>query len=288
MWNPYPVATAIAVVAISNSASAQPTHKDVAYDDQHESQVIDVYLAESEEPLPVMVHIHGGGWQAGSKSQVPGWLTQGVRNNTYHVVSVEYRFTDVASHPAQTDDCLRAIQFVRHNAVAWNVNPERIGVTGGSAGGHLSLWVALHDDVAQADADDPVGRLSSRVQCAVSFAGPTDWSLLETIDHHHPAFRQLIGSEPGTPFDQLDANTMRDTSPISFVSDDDPPIMQVQGDSDALVPVEHAKRMHAQLEKAGVVSELVLVTGGNHGVAFAGPDVSKPAIRFVKKTLLAP
>ena len=76
------------------------------------------------------------------------------------------------------NDCLRAIQFVRHNAAKWKIDPQRIGVTGGSAGGHLSLWVALHDDAAEAKSNDPVARQSSRVACAVSFAGPTDWSLL--------------------------------------------------------------------------------------------------------------
>ncbi len=111
---------------------------------------------------------------------------------------------------------------MRHNAAKWNIDPKRIGVTGGSAGGHLSLWVALHDDVADAKSEDPIKRESSRVACAVSFAGPTDWSLLSTINHQHPAYRQLLGYEPKTEADKMDEAAKRDVSPISFVSQDDP------------------------------------------------------------------
>lgn len=273
------------VPVIASCQQVAATQKDLAYDDHHASQKLDVYLAESDKPVPAMVFIHGGGWRAGSKQRVPAWLLQAVRDGWLSVVSVEYRFTDVAPHPAQTDDCLRAIQFVRSNATKWNIDPNRIGVTGGSAGGHLSLWVALHDDVANADSTDPVENQSSRVACAVSFAGPTDWSLLSDLEHKHPAYRQLIGYQPGTAVDDMDADKMKDVSPISFVSDDDPPVMQVHGDADDIVPIEHARRMDKQLQTAGVRSSLVVVPGANHGVAGAGGNVSRKAVDFVRETI---
>ena len=281
------------LVTTGSSAHAQnpqlkPTHQNVAYDDQHDVQKLDVYLAESDSPVPAMVHIHGGGWIMGSKNKIPGWLSAGVRGGDFSVVSIEYRFTNVAPHPTQVNDCVRAIQFVRHKADEWNIDPARIGVTGGSAGGHLSLWVAVHDDAARPDEDDPVERQSSRVSCAVSFAGPTDWSLLSEIDHKHPAYRQLLGNEPGTPVDEMDKDALHDVSPVSFVSDDDPPIMQVHGTSDNVVPFEHATRMDARLKKAGVRSELVVIDGGNHGVAGGGPQVSVRAIEFVNQLFLSP
>jgi acetyl esterase/lipase len=265
-----------------------PTHKDVAYDDAHAAQRLDVYLAESDKPLPAMIYIHGGGWRGGSKNRVPGWLISGLSSGEFSVVSVEYRFTNVATHPTQVNDCMRAIQFVRHNAQDWNIDPTRIGVTGGSAGGHLSLWVALHDDIADADSNDPVCRQSSRVKCAVSFAGPTDWSLLSELDHKHPAYRQLLGYEPGTPADQMDAAAKKDVSPISFVSPDDPPVMQVHGEKDVIVPLKHAQNMHERLQGVGAGTELVIIPGANHGVAGAGPKVAKRAGAFVRKQLLAP
>lgn len=264
--------------------NVMPTHRDVAYDDDHKSQCVDVYQAESDKPTPAMIYIHGGGWRAGSKNNIPMWLKNFVADGQLSVVSVEYRFTDVATHPAQVNDCLRAIQFVRQNAEKWNIDTKRLGVTGGSAGGHLSAYVALHDDAADAKSDDLVKHHSSRVACAVSFAGPTDWTLLSTIDHRHPAYRQLIGHEPGTPAADLAAKMIKDVSPISFASKDDPPIMQVHGDKDVIVPVEHARNLHQQLEKIGVESELVVIPGGNHSVA--GARNSERATAFVKQHLL--
>lgn len=282
------LAAACTAVTAQQEEELVPTHKDVAYDDEHAAQVLDVYLAQSEQPTPVMVFIHGGGWRAGSKSRVPVFLQQGVQEGSYSVVSVEYRFTDVAPHPAQVNDCLRAIQFVRHKASEWNIDPQRIGVTGGSAGGHLSLYVALHDDAARPDSDDPVERQSSRVSCAVSFAGPTDWSLLKSIDHKHPAFRQLLGYEPGTPAAKMDADALKDVSPISFASADDPPVMLIHGDQDDIVPLEHASRLHERLKDIGAASELVVVEDAKHNVAGASPMVAARAAEFVRDKLLAP
>ena len=272
----------------AQAPAASPAHKDVAYGDVHAAQKLDVYLAESDKPVPAMVYIHGGGWRAGSKNRLPGWLMHALHEGRLSVVSVEYRFTDVAPHPAQVNDCMRAIQFVRHNAADWNIDPRRIGVTGGSAGGHLSLWVALHDDAADADSNDPVERHSSRVACAVSFAGPTDWSLLSDLEHKHPAYRQLLGYEPGRPADEMDIEAKKDVSPISFVSQDDPPIMQVHGDKDNIVPIEHARNLHERLKTVGVKAELVLIEGANHGVAGAGPRVAGRAVTFVREQLLRP
>ena len=264
-----------------------PAPRDVAYDDDHASQCVDVYLTKSDKPTPAMIYIHGGGWRAGSKNNIPGWLKTFVADGQLSVISVEYRFTDVATHPAQVNYCLRAIQFVRHNAGEWNIDTQRLGVTGGSAGGHLSAYVALHDDVADAKSGDPVQRHSSRVACAVSFAGPTDWTLLSSIEHRHPAYRQLIGYEPGTPAADLASKLVKDVSPISFASKDDPPIMQVHGDKDDIVPIQHASNLHQKLKTLGVESELVVVPGGNHGVAGAGGDTSRRATDFVRQHLLS-
>jgi acetyl esterase/lipase len=279
----------ILITAVEQSSLAQaPAHSDVAYDDDHAAQCLDVYLAKSDKPTPAMIYIHGGAWRAGSKKSVPGWLRAFVAEGKLSVVAVEYRFTDVATHPAQVDDCLRAIQFVRQNAEKWNIDPKRLGVTGGSAGGHLSAYVALHDDVVKADSDDPVERQSSRVACAVSFAGPTDWTLLSSIKHGHPAYRQLIGYKPGTPAAELKASLVKDVSPISFASKDDPPIMQVHGDKDDIVPLQHASNLHEKLQSVGVKTELVVIPGGNHGVAGAGGPVAKRPTEFVRQLLLHP
>ncbi len=265
-----------------------PTHKDVPYDSEHKTQCLDAYLSKADRPTPAIIYIHGGGWRAGSKNNIPRWLRDFVTRNEASVISVEYRFTNVKTHPAQVNDCLRAIQFVRSKASEWNINPERIAVTGGSAGGHLSAYVALHDDAADADSADPIERQSSRVSCAVSFAGPTDWTLLDSIEHRHPAYRQLIGYPPGTPAKELKASLVADVSPITFASKDDPPVMQVHGDRDDIVPAAHAMKLNEKLKAVGVTSELVIIPGGNHGVAGAGIKITDRPTAFVRKHLMIP
>ena len=95
--------------ALAQASKVVATQKDVAYNGAHAAQKLDVYLAQSDAPLPAMIFIHGGGWRGGSKNSVPGWLMNAVRDRWLSVVSVEYRFTDVGPHPAQVNDCLRAI-----------------------------------------------------------------------------------------------------------------------------------------------------------------------------------
>ena len=267
---------------------AEQIFKDIAYDDEHAAQKLDVYLAKSEKPAPAMVFIHGGGWRGGSKNRVPGFLLKAHAEGWLAVVSVEYRFTDVAVHPAQVNDCARAIQFVRQNAKKWNIDPKRIGVTGGSAGGHLSAYVALQDDEANPVSKDPVERQSSRVLFAIPFAGPTDWSLLSQIAHEHPGYRKLIGYEPGTLASQMAADRIKDVSPLSFVSADDPPILIVHGDADRVVPIEHAKVLEAALKKAGVPVKLYVVEGGTHSVAGASGEAASRADAYMREQLGAP
>lgn len=278
------------IVQLSSPAALPgPTLRDVAYADDAPAQRLDLYRPEGTEPRPLMLFIHGGGWRAGSKARIPRFLAVAVEEGWLAVVSVEYRFTDVATHPAQVQDCVRAIQFIRHHAKEWNIDASRLGVTGGSAGGHLSLWVALHDDAANPNAEDPVERESSRVSCVVSFAGPTDWSLLAVIEHKHPAYRQLLGYAPGTPAAEMEQGRQTSVSPITYASADDPPALLVHGDADNVVPIEHAQRLEASLRDLGADAELFVVKGGKHNVAGAGhPEAAERATAFIKEHLGIP
>jgi acetyl esterase/lipase len=91
---------ASASAALGQTPKVSANHKDIAYHAAHAAQKLDVYLAESDKPTPAMIYIHGGGWRAGSKNRVPIWLLKAVREGWLSVVSVEYRFTDIATHPA--------------------------------------------------------------------------------------------------------------------------------------------------------------------------------------------
>lgn len=285
--------TALASAAIVSSAVAQahkftPDHVDIAYNDGDPAQVLDVYLTKKVKgPARVLVYIHGGGWRAGTKTSLPPLIGKVIKNGWATVISVEYRFSKVAPHPAQAHDCVRAIQFIRSKAKEWNLNPDRMAVTGGSAGAHLSLWVALHDDAADPKSTDPVERQSSRVTCAISFAGPTDFGLLAEIDHKHPAYRELLGYKPGTPAAELDKEMIVDVSPITFASQDDPPILLFHGDADTVVPLAHAEKLNAKFDSIGGDCELVIVPKGTHNVARGnGEGVNARAEAFLKKHLL--
>ena len=276
---------ALPCLLLLSGRAIEPTHRDVAYDNDHPAQCLDVYQATSATPTPVVVYIHGGGWRGGSKRGIPGFLASAVNEGWLSVVAVEYRFTDVAPHPAQARDCQRAVQFARSKAREWNLDPTRVGATGGSAGAHLSLWIALHDDAANREAADPVERESSRVACAVGFAGPTDWRLLSTLEHKHPAYRQLLGYAPGTPAAEMAEDLKVDVSPVNFASKDDPPVLLVHGDADDIVPIEHSRVLDERLDAVGVPSELLVIPGARHEVAGGGGAAAAQAKAFFRKHL---
>ncbi|TWT30210.1 alpha/beta hydrolase fold protein [Posidoniimonas corsicana] len=158
----------------------QPTLSDVRYGD-HPRQKLHFWRVESAEPTAVAIHIHGGGWNGGTrlngnlKSALPRLQEAGIA-----VASVEYRLIrhGVAQGveppvKAPLSDCARAVQFVRSKADEWNLDPRRVGLFGGSAGGCTSLWLALHRDLADPDSPDPIARLSTRPTCAAVIRAQT-------------------------------------------------------------------------------------------------------------------
>ncbi len=144
-------------------------HFDVAYGkDDPRYQQLDAYLVKSDEPSPVLMHYHAGGYIGGNKSQFIGRTAD--RYETFlragiSLVSCHYRLAPEHRFPAPLRDAARSIQFVRSKAKEWNLDASRIATVGGSAGGHLATWVALAPDFAEAESDDPVARQSSRVCC---------------------------------------------------------------------------------------------------------------------------
>jgi len=118
----------------------------------------------------------------------------------------------------------------------------------------------------------------------VSFAGPTDWSLLAEIDHRHPAYRQLLGYTPDTTAADMRGDLKASVSPISHASADDPPTLLVHGDMDNIVPIEHARRLETRLRACSVETELYVVKGAGHNVSGA-PGAARRATVFIRKHL---
>ncbi len=209
-----------------------PTHADVRYG-EHERNVLDLYLAPSNEATPLVIYIHGGGFRAGDKRGVSPKLIRLLREKAVSVASLNYPLTDTAHFPRQMLDPARAIQFLRHNARKWNLDPNRFGATGGSAGAGISLWIGFHDDMADPASNDPVARQSTRLTAmAVSGAQISydpRWirSHIGGRAHDHPALTPFYGlreDERDTP----QAHAIYDqAAPINFLTADDPPVWAV-------------------------------------------------------------
>ena len=139
-------------------------------------QRLDAYLVKSAQPTPVLIEIHGGGWRRGSKSQFvyQGNLIKAVLDAGISLVSIDYRLTPEHTFPAQMEDVVRAVQFVRSRARDWNIDPEPHRGHWRVCRCHLAAWVGLHDDLAKPESPDPIERLSSRLTCFVALAGPMD------------------------------------------------------------------------------------------------------------------
>ncbi|MBN1911989.1 MAG: alpha/beta hydrolase [Pirellulales bacterium] len=149
-----------------------PTHADVAYG-PHARQVLDFWKAEGKGPRPLLVYIHGGGWYQGDKNDrhAPDYhhfLKKGIS-----CAAVNYRLSPKTPLPAPVHDAARAVQFLRFKAREWNIDASRIALTGGSAGACTSMWILLHDDLADPKSKDPVLRESTRVTAAAVLNGQT-------------------------------------------------------------------------------------------------------------------
>jgi len=205
----------------------QPTHADVAYG-PHPQQRIDIYLAKSDKPTPLVLYIHGGGFRAGSKRGVnpKPFLDAGIS-----LASIEYRFVQDKRLPAAHHDCRRALQFLRYNAQKYNLDKARVGAFGGSAGAQLCMYLAFHDDMADLKSDDPIARESTRLSCVATNGGQTTMDFTWWRDNV-PGYE-----EPHRDISAIfDANTPEDTqkivadiSALSLVTNDDPPIFMSYG-----------------------------------------------------------
>ncbi|MFO1092899.1 MAG: alpha/beta hydrolase [Planctomycetaceae bacterium] len=235
-----------AVSASLSAADLVPTHADVSYG-PHERNVLDFYEARGDGPRPLLVYIHGGGWTGGDKKledkAVQPYLDKGIS-----VASINYRYSTQAKLPAPVHDAARAIQFLRTKAQEWNIKSDRIALTGGSAGACSSMWLLLHDDIADPKSEDPVLRESTRVCAAAGIAGQTsldppviaEWLGLNVLLH------RMIWLSVGEP-DLTAALTNYEKnkplyvefSPYNHVTADDPPLLMRYGE-DMTLPSKSA------------------------------------------------
>ena len=234
---------------------------------------MDVLTPEVNPKGVGIILVSSGSWKS-HKSNVPGqddarrnkehWV-QGLLKGGYTLFVTRHGSAPRYFVPEMVEDIRRGVCYVRLNAERFHVNPQRLGITSGSSGGHLSLMVALTGDDGSAAAADPIERVSSRVQSVVAWFPPTDlfnWGTPQgyrTIEQFRPGFFQgLFGNVTDIE------SQLKTISPIYFVSKDDPPLLLIHGDRDATVPVQQSKVLKEKYDEVGVPVQLIVHNGGGH------------------------
>jgi acetyl esterase/lipase len=225
----------------------------------------------SGETLPVIVWIHGGGWRNGDKSS-GSRLNEFVATGNYVGVSVGYRLSGEAVWPAQIHDCKAAVRWVRANAKEHGIDPERIGLWGSSAGGHLVSLLGTSSDVEELDGSNGTPGVSSRVKCVVDYCGPSQMTIFK-----HQAATLLFGTEENHKAQSEIA------SPATHVTKDDPAFLIVHGTDDGTVPFSQAELFYDKLKAAGVDVTFIKMEGGGHGIG--GPEITARVKNFFDKHL---
>lgn len=235
---------------------------------------MDLYLPEkAARPMPTIVWVHGGAWRHGSRDKFPvRALTQVPRG--YAVASISYRFSNEEVFPAQIVDCRSAIRWLRANADKYGLDPDRIGVWGASAGGHLASLLGTAHHVKEWDKGDNLDR-SSRVQAVVNMFGPTDFLRMESPENPYKASspRSAESELIGGPIEEH-RDKVAKASPITYVTKDAAPFLFVFGEKDIGVAPKQAQFLLEPLKKTGVEATLIVVPGAGHG----GPLYDAPEV----------
>ena len=279
---------------VQGTRGVTPTHPDVKYG-PHRRNVMDIWLAKSDQPTPVLVSIHGGGFRGGNKS-VSGGILKACLESGISVVAITYRLSDEAIAPAQFLDSARAIQFIRHNAKEWNLDPTRIAATGGSAGAGISLWLGFHEDLADPDNEDPVLRQSTRLTCMAVYNGQTSYDprfirelFPGTDTYKESALAQLFGVDLNK-LDELPEEKYRLFEEVSamphLTKDDAPAALFYASKLDTPITSQGIGIHHPRFGKAlkEKMDELDIECEVHTGIP-RGDEWTKLTVDFVKKHL---
>lgn len=249
-------------------------------------QMLDVIVPRDQATVkrPLIVFIHGGAWLGGEKENGTEIVQHLAKTGNYVTATINYRLSQEAIWPAQIHDCKAAIRFLRGNADKYGIDPDRIGVMGISAGGHLSSMLGTCDHPALEGNEGAFTAQKSSVQCVVNFFGPSNFQTFfgEGVPflskwRNYEGLRVL-----GKTDDEVQKNSIQ-ASPVTWVSKGDAPFLTAHGTKDEIVPYTQAVELDEKLKKAGVESYLITVREGGHG--FYSDDLNDRISRFLGRHL---
>jgi acetyl esterase/lipase len=248
------------------------------------AMTLDVLKPKTNANGAAVVFMVSGGWvSAWTPPEQISNRFEALLKKGFTVIAVRHGSSPKYLIPEIVSDVRRAIRFIRHNAAQWGVDPERLGVHGASAGGHLSLVLATTSDAGDPAAREPILRESDRVASVVAYFPPVDLRVWA---------RGLAPTGPEArifPALNFEREKAADYSPIVHVTKDDPPTLLIHGDKDPLVPISHSQDLYKVMQQTGVKSEFITIPGAVHG--FTGADAERATAAMVtwfEQTLLRP
>ena len=286
------VAALCAIPLTASAADEGFTHQaDVIYGRKHGvALTMDVFTPEENANGAAVIWVVSGGWFSSHDNVNPAFSAELMKRG-YTVFAVVHGSQPKFTIPEILQDMHRSVRYIRAHAADYKIDPNRIGITGASAGGHLSLMQGVAGDAGDAKAKNPIDQVSSRVQAVACFFPPTDF-----LNYGKPgenAIGRGVLKDFPAPFDFTELEKKgyagryvlvtdeqkiqeigKQISPITHVSEDDPPSLIIHGDKDYLVPIQQAEIVIEKLKAAKVPAELVVKKGAAHGWADLGKDMT--------------
>lgn len=237
---------------------------------------MDLYLPPKEKGLaPVLINIHGGGWNKGVKESQTGFNT--FFKEDFAVANIAYRLTGQATAPAAVEDVRCALIYLIKNAAELNIDVNRIVIMGGSSGGHLALMGGLLANDKRFDNNCPYPE-TIKVAAIIDKYGITDvWDWGYGENKKSKSAITWLGDRA------TDKKFAASVSPVTYVNKNSPPVFIVHGDADPTVPYQHSVTLHKKLEEAGVKNVFITVEGGLHGKfeKEKNSEINKAIMKFI-------
>jgi acetyl esterase/lipase len=275
--------------ALADDKPAYDRRADVIYGRKFGTALtMDVLTPKVSPNKAAIVWVISGGWISGHESIDPGDVDELLKRG-YTIFAVVHGSQPKFTIPEILEDMHRAVRFIRYHAKDYSIDPNRIGITGGSAGGHLSLMQGMAGNGGDKNAKDPIDQTSSRVQAVACFMPPTDFLNYGKPGEIALGCGILAGEKAAFDFHELDPargyfvpvtdvgkilEIGRQISPITHVSADDPPTLIIHGDADHIVPIQQTESILERLKSAGVETKLVVKKGARHGWRHSSKDMS--------------